>query len=46
MSDFYNPHKFFEIVYAINQKGREKYDKEVVIIIASCSFVKSKNVKS
>jgi len=42
MSDFYNQHKFFEIVYTINQKGREKYDEEVVIIYDYCSFVKSK----
>ena len=41
MSGFYNQHKFFEIVYAINQSGREKYDKEVVLFNDSCSFVKS-----
>ncbi len=42
MSDFNNQHKFIEILYTFNQKVREKYDKEVVIIIESCSFVKSR----
>ena len=36
MSYFYNQHRFFEIVYTINQKSREKYEKEVVIINDSC----------
>ncbi len=45
MSDFYNQYKFFENVYTINQKIREKYDKEVVIINDSCSLVKSKKNK-
>jgi hypothetical protein len=45
MSDFYTQHKFFEIVYTIILKSREKYDKEVVIINDSCSFVKSKKSK-
>ena len=36
MTDFDNQHIFFEIVYTINQKSREKYEKEVVIINDSC----------
>ena len=44
MSDFNIQHKFFEIEYAINQKGREKLDKEVVNTYDSCLFVKTKEI--